>query len=76
MTDLTDANEYVKEVISHTEAFEILSRMCNSHFNNPGEHMRASIPANPRRDDDLRLHAYIKQQETKDAGKCGGITDG
>jgi|SRR5579862_2202137 len=55
------------EIITHEEAREIVIRMCNSHFDNLGEHMRASIPADPKRDDDLRLAEYIRQQEAKDA---------
>lgn len=68
MKSLSDADEYVKDVISHDEAMEIVSRMVNSHFNRTNaEHMRTSIPANPKRDDDLRMIAYIKQQIMKDA---------
>lgn len=53
--------------VSHDEARAILSRFVNSHFKNPGEHARASIPADPKRDDDLRLAAYIAQRRVADA---------
>lgn len=51
--------------ITHDEAREMLGRMVNSHFKNPREHMRASIPGNPGRDDDLRMIAYIQQQRAQ-----------
>lgn len=53
--------------ISHDEARQMLSRFINSHFNNPGEKARASIPARPKYDDDLRMIAYINQQRERDA---------
>ena len=52
--------------VSHDEARAILSRFVNSHFKNPGEHARASIPADPKRDDDLRLAAYIAQRRDRE----------
>lgn len=52
--------------ISHDEARQMVSRFINSHFNNPGEKARASIPARPNYDDDLRLIAYIQQQRERD----------
>lgn len=53
--------------VSHEEAEAAVDRMIASHFNRPDkEHMRASIPANPKRDDDLRMLAYIEQQRQKD----------
>ena len=58
-----------KRPISHDEAREAMQRFVNSHFNNPRdtqEHARMSIPANPERDDDLVLSAYIEQQRAKD----------
>lgn len=60
MTDL-----YPKRRISHDEATECLRRFEN-HFwkREPGP--RISIPARPDDDDDLILHAYIRQQEAKD----------
>jgi len=59
-----------KRQISHDEAQEAMQRLVNSHFrNDPAthEHARMSIPANPDRDDDLVLSAYIAQQREKDA---------
>jgi hypothetical protein len=56
--------------ISHDEARQILTRYNNSHFGNHrdmGEKARYSIPADPRRDDDLRMDAYIQQQRERDA---------
>ncbi len=47
--------------ISVEEAYEILQRFCHSHYDTPGEHARASIPADPKRDDDLRMSAFISQ---------------
>lgn len=64
---LKRADEHVTDIISHEEAGQMLARFCASHFDNSTEHARVSIPANPSRDDDLRLHAYIKQQRVKDA---------
>jgi DNA repair exonuclease SbcCD ATPase subunit len=49
--------------VTDEEARQILIRFNASHFNNLGEHARYSIPADPRRDDDLRLAAYIDQTE-------------
>lgn len=57
--------------ISHDEASEMLTRFIASHFNgrmgSSGEHARITIPADPRRDDDLRLSAYIEQQRASTA---------
>lgn len=53
-------------LVTHDEAKQILVRFCNSHFRNQHEgHERArvSIPADPRRDDDIRLSAYIARAE-------------
>jgi hypothetical protein len=47
--------------ITDEEAQKILSRFNASHWNNETEHARYSIPADPRRDDDIRLGAYIEQ---------------
>ncbi|MBK8260211.1 MAG: hypothetical protein IPK80_02605 [Nannocystis sp.] len=49
--------------MSVEEAREALQRFIDSHFNNPSEHARASIPADPRRDDDIRLGAFITRAE-------------
>jgi len=55
-------------IVPHVEATAIATRFCNSHFNNPppAEHARVSIPANPERDDDLLLFAYIRQREAEE----------
>lgn len=47
--------------VSADEADQILIRFNNSHFNNTGEQARYSIPADPRRDDDIRLAVFIDQ---------------
>lgn len=53
---------------THEEARDILSRFNASHFGLSGrEHARYSIPANPDRDDDIRLAAYIKAAEATSA---------
>lgn len=53
--------------VTHEEAHQILSRFNASHFRGrmgPNtEEARYTIPANPRRDDDIRLSAYIAQNE-------------
>ena len=53
--------------VSYDEAREILSRFNASHWNNPTEHARYSIPARPDHDDDCRLAAYIDQNRNRDA---------
>lgn len=65
-----------KRPIGHDEAREAMQRLVNSHFNNDREkheHGRMSIPANPDRDDDLVLSAYIKQQ--REAAELHAITE-
>ena len=55
--------------ITHAEAREIANRYNNSHWRDKAgheEHARYTIPADPRRDDDLRLAAYIDQCEARD----------
>jgi hypothetical protein len=53
------------EKVSHEEVRQILSRFNASHFRlTDREHARYSIPADPKRDDDIRLGAYINQQKT------------
>lgn len=48
--------------VSPEDAGESLSRVLNSAFNrNDGERMRASVPADFKRDDDLRLCVFIEQ---------------
>ena len=55
--------------VSVEEARAILLRFCHSHFdaNRPSdsarEKARMSIPANPLRDDDIRLGAFISRAE-------------
>lgn len=57
--------------VTHDEAEEAVHRMIASHFNKiDTEHMRASIPANPKRDDDLRVLAYIQQQRKASAKRA------
>lgn len=65
------------EIISHDEAEVIALRFINQHFDNAGERPRASIPANPKRDDDLRLMAYIRQQKWRNSPPASeGVEDG
>lgn len=51
--------------VTADEAQEILDRFINSHWRNHGrydpeaESARFSIPADPRRDDDIRMSAFI-----------------
>lgn len=48
------------------EAKEGLSRFNASHWGNrasEGEKARYSIPANPKRDDDIRLNAFVEHTE-------------
>lgn len=50
--------------VSDEEARQISRRYNASHFRNHtdlGEQARYSIPADPKRDDDIRLSAYIEQ---------------
>jgi hypothetical protein len=55
--------------VTHAEARQILSRFNASHWKHlrptEGEVARYSIPADPRRDDDIRLGAYIAQNENE-----------
>ena len=67
LADLDAKTNAACGTVSNDEARAILSRFVNSHFKNPGEHARASIPADPKRDDDLRLAAYIAQRREADA---------
>ncbi len=57
----------MSERVTHEEARQILSRFNASHFNNPTEHARYSIPARPDHDDDCRLATYIRENEKGDA---------
>lgn len=45
--------------VSCDDAAAMLSRFVHSHFHDGGERARFSIPADPKRDDDLRMHAFI-----------------
>lgn len=47
--------------VSHEQAAESARRLINSYFGNDGG-AHASIPADPSRDDDLLITAYIVQQ--------------
>lgn len=49
--------------ITHAEARQMLTRFNASHWNNGQEKARYTIPADPRRDDDIRMHAYVDQME-------------
>lgn len=55
------SNSDLTDHITDNEALKILSRFNASHWDNPSEHARYSIPADPKRDDDIRLGAYIEQ---------------
>lgn len=56
-----------RKVPTHEEARAILSRFNASHWNNPGEHARYSIPARPDHDDDIQLAEYINTAEQQSA---------
>ena len=51
------------EPVTAEEAHASLTRLVNSHFKNPGEHARMTIPADPRRDDDLLLSQFIDETD-------------
>lgn len=51
--------------VSHDEARQILNRYNDGHFKQ-GEGPRYTIPADVMRDDDIRLGAYIKQNQERD----------
>lgn len=55
--------------VSHDEADAILHRFNASHWGSAGEHARYSIPADPRRDDDIRLAAYIAAARKTEADR-------
>jgi hypothetical protein len=54
--------------VTHEEAKGIATRYNRSHWypKGEGERARYTIPADPRRDDDIRLEAYIAQQQARD----------
>lgn len=62
--------------ISHDEALQIAKRFIDGHFGNPGDHPRASIPADPSRDDDIRLIAYIDQQRASHSAAPDAALEG
>ena len=49
--------------MTHEEARDAVGRFNASHWNNPGEKARYSIPARPDYDDDIRLMTYINASE-------------
>lgn len=63
------ASEAKHTPITHDEAREIARRLIHGSFRRDGEQLehdkrpRFSIPANPDRDDDLRIRDYIEQQK-------------
>jgi len=61
-----DMSELKTGPISHDEAKQIASRFNASHWDNGKEKARYTIPPDARRDDDIRLNAYIDQQAAKD----------
>ncbi|MCJ2074475.1 hypothetical protein MKK68_02210 [Methylobacterium sp. E-016] len=61
--------------MTHDEAREACRRLINSHFRNE-DGARCSIPANPDRDDDLVLSAYIKQRAVADVDGAAGPVRG
>ena len=66
-------------LITYEEALQIAQRFVDGHFKNAGkEGPRISIPADTRRDDDIRLMAFIQQQQwagtmRKDVSRPGEI---
>ncbi len=57
----------IREQVGHItpeEAHEILNRFITSHWREEkaGEQARFSIPADPKRDDDIRMACFIDQQ--------------
>ena len=66
------AEESAAGVVTHAEARQIANRYNASHFahhQDLGERARYSIPANPKRDDDIRLAAYITRCERIEADR-------
>lgn len=54
--------------VSVKEAHEILSRFIASHFRKTNrERARFTIPANSKRDDDIRMSAFIEQHAAAEA---------
>lgn len=50
-------------MVTPDEARAIAQRFIDAYFDNGAERPRVSIPADPRRDDDLRLLAFIERAE-------------
>lgn len=66
-------------IVSHAKAREIAQRFVDAAFNNPGtKRPEFSIPADPRRDSDIRMAVYIDQREAKEraAEPAQGKTEG
>jgi len=60
-----------EHVVSCDEARAILQRFNDSHWDVPGrEKARYSIPANPDRDDDIRLARFIDQAEARERNEA------
>lgn len=64
-TKQPDDVEFRAGTVTPAEAREILVRFNASHWQHKdiGEHARYSIPADPRRDDDIRMGVFIDQAE-------------
>jgi hypothetical protein len=54
-------DEARKRIVSPERARVAATRLIYSHFHNPGEHARMSIPVNVD-DDDIVIHDFITQQ--------------
>lgn len=69
MTTIEERNDAEDEerlcgLITSDEAKEIALRFINGHFRNADrERPRIHIPADPKRDDDIRIMAFIRQSE-------------
>lgn len=65
---------YTKRPISHDEARAIADRLIASHFRkHDSENARITIPADPERDDDLLIGAYILQQRAATAERDAAV---
>ena len=67
LSELLDGVAVTHGPVSHDEAEQILLRFNASHWDNGHEKARYTIPADPQRDDDIRLSAYIAHQRARDA---------
>ena len=65
LTELANADADLRDTgpVTPDSARESLCRYINLQFNKPEERPRATIPADPNRDDDVRLGAFIRQSE-------------